>query len=200
MTHRISAFLAALAFLAMGTIAPAFAQMTPPLNGEMARMKLLDEPSTMPNLLLSLPDGKTKSLNDYKGRIVLLNMWATWCPPCVKELPSLNALQHAVDPNYIQVLAVSIDGNSDLATPTFLIDNNLDKLEPFIDKQEALVTLEQLRGAQGIPITLLIDPQSRLLGYYQGDADWNGADARAMLDYYRENLSFVPFSFGSFPG
>lgn len=188
----------ALAFIAFAPLADAADASNPPLKGEMARLKVVNDQDALPNILFNLPSGETKYLHDFKGRIVLLNMWATWCPPCVKELPSLNALQHSMDPNYLSVVAVSVDANSDAATTKFLEDNKLDQLQPYIDKNEVLMRLEQLRGAQGIPITMIIDPQSKLLAVYQGDADWNGADARAVIDYYMKNVSFVPFSLGSF--
>lgn len=198
MQRILSVFFAAL-LLALVPLASVSANTyAPPLKGEMIRLKVISNPSdTMPNILFDLPDGKSKYLHDFKGSIVVLNMWATWCPPCVKELPSLNALQRSMDPSYVKVLAVSVDPKGETATSEFLTNHNLDQLEPFVDKNEVLMRLEQLRGAAGIPITMIIDPQSRLLAVYNGDADWNGADARAVIDYYRNKVSFVPFSFGS---
>lgn len=193
----LAAFLTLFGLALMPALSMA-ATYDPPLEGEMAKLKVFSDPKDMPNIVFTTPDGKNQYLHDLKGRIVLINMWATWCPPCVKELPSLNALQHSMDPNYLTVLAVSVDAGSDIATPKFLEENKLDKLVPYIDKNEALMQLEHLRGAQGIPITLIVDPQSRLLAFYQGDADWNGPDARATLDYYMKNVRFVPFNFGTF--
>lgn len=195
--HRILIILFSVwALIALPSFDAAANNYNPPLKGDMTRLKVINTPTdTLPNMLLSSPDGKHKYLHDFKGSIVVLNMWATWCPPCVKELPSLNALQHSLDPSYVTVLAVSIDPKSDEQTPKFLIDNNLDQLKPYIDKNEILMTLPQLRGMSGIPVTLILDPQSRILALYNGDADWNGADARAVIDYYRDKVSFVPFSF-----
>lgn len=194
MTHLITAFV----FLFMGGVAvlspqPAMAENAPPLHGEMKRLKLRDTPVELRNMIFTHANGEQKTLKELRGRIVVLNMWATWCPPCVKELPSLNALQYSFDPNYLTVFPVSVDANSDAVTAAYLKDNNLDKLQPFIDKQDQLMQMSELKGAQGIPITLLIDPQGRLLGHFEGDADWAGPDARAVMDYYMNTVSFVPF-------
>lgn len=174
---------------------PACAKNTyaPPMTGEMAKLILYPNQPRLPDVKIVSEDKGFTALSDYRGRLIILNLWATWCPPCIRELPSLNALQASVDPNYIQVVTVSLDTKDPASIKEFLAEHNLDKLPGFMDVNGEIQHLEALNGAAGIPLTLIIDPQLRVLARYDGDADWNGADARAMIDYYRQNVLYTPF-------
>lgn len=169
-------------------------KLEPPLNGQMSRLKVLDEPVDLPDIALTTPQGK-KALSDFRGKLVILNLWATWCPPCLNELPSLNALQMAMGGDKLQVVAASLDTGGIEVVQKYLSDHNLTNLTPMLDESQMLTQMDVLRGVAGVPATLIINPQMKALALYEGEADWNGADVRAVLEYYMQNVSFLSFSF-----
>ena len=117
--------------------------------------------------------GTRHALSAYKGKYVLLNMWATWCVPCVAELPALNKLQAAA-PN-LTVLAVNMDrGKVDAAA--FLKSHNAANLGSLRDTDIALM---RSFGAFGLPTTVLIDPKGNVVGRAEGPAEWAAPDAIA---------------------
>ncbi len=125
------------------------------------------------------------SLSAYKGRYVLLNIWATWCPPCVMELPSLDRLAQRSDPSRLKIFAVSIDENKTPADVfSFVEDNRLGGVARYIDRDGGLVDRLPLRG---MPTTFLIGPDGRVLYRFEGDADWSGIEARTSLEKMIEN-------------
>lgn len=168
---------------------PAMAQekLSPPLTGEMYRMEIFEKPITVPELMISSRATGLKYFSDYRGKIILLNIWATWCPPCVAEMPSLNALQTALGDDKLVIVAVSLDKDID-AAKKFMDDNNLDKLTPYIDTNGDVQKMEALNGVDGIPVTLVIDQNMQVVARFQGDADWNGKESRAVIDYLIEHI------------
>jgi thiol-disulfide isomerase/thioredoxin len=119
--------------------------------------------------------GKPISLSDFKGRFVLVNLWATWCQPCLKEMPSLVALQTRLG-SALTILAVSEDhGGAEIVQP-FVEKHDLDKLKIYLDpKSTAIHAFE----ARGLPTSFIIDADGKLLGRVEGGADW---DSDAMRD------------------
>jgi thiol-disulfide isomerase/thioredoxin len=129
-------------------------------------------PQPAPQISLTGLDGKPVSLADFKGRFLILNLWATWCAPCLKEMPSLAALE-ANDASALKVLAVSEDhGGADVVAP-FLERHDLGKLTIALDPQSTALHALHLRG---LPTSLVIDGDGRVLGKVEGGADW-GSDA-----------------------
>lgn len=162
----------------------------PPLMEDMMKLEVYQDLKELPEVTLTQQGKGLTSLSETKGKVVLLNIWATWCPPCVKELPSLNALQTAMGSEDFQVIAVSLDkgteGQAD--AKKFMEENKLTALEPYVDGYEQLSKLDALKDVPGIPVTLLLDRKMRILARYQGDADWNGRAARAVIEYYLKNV------------
>jgi thiol-disulfide isomerase/thioredoxin len=131
---------------------------------------------------LRFDDGEAQphSLADYRGRIVLLNIWATWCPPCVKEIPALDRLVVALDGVDVAVVAVSIDSKGINAVRKAFADLDVQKLAPYIDRSgQALRTVR----AMGLPTSLLIDREGRELGRVVGPAAW---DDDATIAFFRQ--------------
>jgi len=172
-------------------------KLTPPLDGDMSRLKTYDSPEEIPDVLIHSDEG-TKHLSDYKGKIVILNLWATWCPPCLHELPALNALQDTSDKTKVQVLAVSVDTTGLEPVKKYLTDNKLTQLPAMMDQDRNIQQLKVLKGIDGIPVTLIIDPQMRVMARYEGEADWGGENFRATLDYYLKHVSFLPYEMKMF--
>ena len=133
-----------------------------------------------PGAVLHFEDGEAqpRSLADYRGRIVLLNIWATWCVPCVKEIPALDRLVAALDGADVAVVAVSVDRKGIDAVRKAFADLDVEKLAPYIDRSgQALRTVR----AMGLPTSLLIDREGRELGRVVGPVAWDDDATVAFL-------------------
>ena len=123
------------------------------------------------------PDGEATSLAAFRGKPLLLNLWATWCAPCVKELPTLDALQ-AREGARLKVLTVSQDMEGRAKVEAFLAKGKYRTLEAWLDPQMALMS--EL-GVTTLPTTILYDAEGREVWRVAGDKDWAGAEAAALL-------------------
>ena len=141
--------------------------------GDMA-MFAFKAPHTLPDVNFNGPDGKPVSIDTWRGKVVLLNLWATWCPPCRKEMPDLDRLQAQLGGNEFEVVAVSLDRGSDTAPRQFLNSIGVKNLRFFHDPKARLAT--NLK-AIGMPATLLLDREGREIGRLVGPAHWGGNDA-----------------------
>ncbi|MCC6919811.1 MAG: TlpA family protein disulfide reductase [Alphaproteobacteria bacterium] len=123
--------------------------------------------------------GEEVTLADFKGKAVLLNLWATWCAPCVKELPSLARLQAKRGSDGFTVIALNLDRPGKANVPAFLNENGASGLEPFADP-----TLKMMRALRvgGLPSTILIGPDGREIARREGEADWDSNEAWAAIE------------------
>jgi thiol-disulfide isomerase/thioredoxin len=135
-----------------------------------------EAPQTVPDVAFSDASGARHTLSSYRGHYVLLNLWATWCAPCVKELPALAKLQGAVPPARLSVVTVNVGRGSAGDTAAFLKDHNATALPVFLDTDTAFI---RAFGAFGLPLSILIDPQGREVARAVGPADWDAPDAIA---------------------
>jgi len=158
---------------------PALAKLGPELlTGSLARFKLAGEPRALPELAFTDVDDKPLTLGDFKGRTVLLNFWATWCAPCVKEMPSLDKLQAAMGKDRFVVLPLSLDGPSRPKVAPFYADKKLSHLGIYFDKgKKAMGTLD----ISVLPTSVLVDAEGREIGRLEGEAEWDGPEAFALL-------------------
>jgi thiol-disulfide isomerase/thioredoxin len=153
----------------------------PPIKGSMIKFVASDPPVPVPDTPFIGVDGETIKLADYKGRLVLLNFWATWCAPCIRELPSIESLSISIQDDNFMVQLVSIDrGGAKIHAP-FLKKLGIGTLGSASDPRAAL--LRALKGP-GIPITLLIDRDGMVIGRLIGDAQWDSPEAKALIRYY----------------
>ncbi|MDA1309942.1 MAG: TlpA disulfide reductase family protein [Proteobacteria bacterium] len=157
------------------------ASSDPPIAGSMIKFVASDPPVPVPDTPFISADGQTIKLSDLKGRLVLVNFWATWCSPCIRELPSIDNLRRAVSDPRLEIILVSIDRGGAKVHQPFLEKLGITALTSASDPRAAL--LRALKGP-GIPITLLISPQSQVLGRLIGDAEWDSPEARALIQYY----------------
>ncbi len=137
-----------------------------------------DLTKTAPELQFQEADGTSLTLADFRGRVVLLNVWATWCAPCRKEMPALDGLQARLGGPGLQVLALSIDrGNIDLIQ-SFFDEIGIKNLRIYLDQGSAAMST---LGITGIPTTLLIDGNGRELQRWVGPAEWDSPEIRSLI-------------------
>ncbi len=147
-------------------------------GGEMQKMTFA-EPRALPDVPLIGMDDAPRSLVEYQGKWVVLNFWATWCPPCRHEMPSLGALQTAMGGERLQVVTVATGRNAVHAITEFFAEAGVEHLPVLRDPKMALA---RNMGIAGLPVTVILDPQGQEVGRLIGDADWNSAEARTMLE------------------
>lgn len=124
------------------------------------------------------PDGKSMTLSDLKGKVVLLNLWATWCAPCRKEMPHLNQLQEELGSDQFEVVAVSVDRGSAEKSKKFLAKVGATALRFYHDPTaQASFSLMAI----GMPTTLLFDRDGREIGRLVGPAEWHSKDAQDLI-------------------
>lgn len=136
-----------------------------------------DGPTALPAIRFNDGEGTGRSLEDFKGRVVLLNLWATWCAPCVEEMPALDRLDAALGGSRFAVLAVSLDHDPATAR-RWLKDHKIRHLEFYHDPR---FELSSALRAPGLPLSVLIDAEGRELGRLAGSADWDAPAARALV-------------------
>jgi thiol-disulfide isomerase/thioredoxin len=152
-------------------------------KGDVAAMLPASEPQSLSTLAFSGPDGKPKTLADFAGKTVLLNLWATWCVPCREEMPALNALQSNAGSEKFEVAAINVDTGSDEKPKAFLSEIGVDKLTYYQEPTLSLFNDLKKRGlVLGLPVTMLIGPDGCLAAAMNGPAEWGGADARGFID------------------
>jgi thiol-disulfide isomerase/thioredoxin len=151
------------------------APATPPQS--LARLVPVKAPAAVAAVAFTGADGKRHALSEFKGHYVLLNLWAVWCVPCVKELPALAKLQ-AGAPG-LTVVPVDVARGTPADAAAFLKEHGAASLPAYIDTDLALM---RTFGAYGLPLTILIDDKGREVARAVGPADWDAPDA---VDYFK---------------
>jgi len=161
----------------------ALAQKLKPLvRGEVAAVNVPDVPLHLPDLAFHDAAGNAKRLADWRGRTVLVNLWATWCVPCRKEMPALDALQQKLGGPDFQVVAINIDTRNLDKPKDWLKEVAVDRLDYFADPSaKVFQDLKAVGRAFGMPTTLLVDPSGCELGTIAGPAEWASDDAVRLI-------------------
>lgn len=123
-------------------------------------------------------DGTEKTLADFKGKTLVVNFWATWCAPCVKEMPTLDALQTKLGGSGVQVLAISQDRDAEKVAKPFFDKNGWKNVTLFTDAKGRFYADAKLRG---LPTTLIVDKQGREVARIEGETDWASPEIDAAL-------------------
>ncbi len=142
------------------------------------KFKTHASPKSLPALTFSGPDGQPLTLESFKGKVVLLNVWATWCAPCRVEMPSLDRLQRDLGSDSFEVVALSVDRTGLDGSKKFFEQTNVRHLKVYAD---ATAKLTKPLDVVGMPTTLLIDSQGRELGRLAGPAEWDSAEAKKLI-------------------
>ena len=152
-------------------------------TGSVASMSASSPPTSLAGLSFNGPDGKPLKLADFKGKTVLMNLWATWCAPCRAEMPELDALQKQKGGPGFQVVAVNADTGGDEKPRKFLSETGATTLTYYSDHTMALFNDLKDRGlALGLPVTLLIDKDGCLMTHMNGPAAWASTEAESFID------------------
>ena len=155
-------------------------------KGEVAAMLAADPPQLLSDLAFDGPDGTPMTLADRAGKVLLVNLWATWCAPCRKEMPALDALQKEAGGNDFEVVAVNVDTGGDEKPKKFLGEIGIENLAFYRDDTLELFNTLKRRGlALGLPVTLLVDREGCLMAHMNGPAEWAGEDARRLVSAVR---------------
>ncbi|MBA91414.1 MAG: sodium:dicarboxylate symporter [Phyllobacteriaceae bacterium] len=158
------------------------AAMDAAATGEVAAF-LVTDPEDLSPVAFQGPDGKAMTLADFKGKTILVNLWATWCAPCRKEMPALDGLEQQLGGDEFQVVAVNIDTGDNAKAEQFLDEVGVTTLANYRDPSMGILNEFKRRSlALGLPATVLVDPQGCLLGKLNGPAEWDSEDAVRLID------------------
>jgi thiol-disulfide isomerase/thioredoxin len=140
---------------------------------------LSEQPAPLPPVGFTDQDGKPLNLESFKGKVVVLDYWATWCPPCRSEFPALDRLQSRLADKGVVVVAVSLDRGGRPQVDRFYEQLRVAHLAKYLDpKSEGARAL----GLQGLPTALVIDRQGRQVARIEGPVEWDGPDVAKALD------------------
>jgi len=157
-------------------------KVAPYARGEVAAVNVAKSGLKVPALAFEDRDGKPLTLEHWRGRTVLLNLWATWCVPCRKEMPALDALESRMGGKDFEVVSINIDTRDVEKPKTFLNDIGVKKLAYYADPQaKVFQDLKAVGRAFGMPTTLLIDPNGCEIGTIAGPAEWASEDAVKLI-------------------
>ena len=153
-------------------------RMAPLAHGEVAAVTIAANPKSLPALSFKDDQGAYKSLADWRGRTVLLNLWATWCVPCRKEMPALDALERKLGGSGFEVVSVNIDTRDPEKPKEWLRGVGIKTLAYYSDSNaKVFQDLKAIGKAFGMPTTLIVDPNGCELANLAGPAEWASDDA-----------------------
>ncbi len=147
--------------------------------GEMAGFVFKKTPEDLPEFGFVDGDGKSRTIKDWAGKVVLLNLWATWCAPCRKEMPSLDRLQKVLGSDRFEVMALAVDRTGADSAKKFLDSIKIENLKLYVD---ASARSGSTLKAPGLPTTILVGKDGREIGRLVGPAEWDGPDANRLIE------------------
>jgi thiol-disulfide isomerase/thioredoxin len=158
------------------------AAVAPLAKGDVAALSISKKPEPLESYAFQDSEGKPVSLATFRGRTVLLNLWATWCVPCRGEMTELDRLQTALGSDKFEVVAINVDTSRPERPKALFEELGLKSLRRYADpKANIFFEMKQAGKALGLPLTLLIDPEGCQIGLINGPAAWGSADARALV-------------------
>lgn len=147
-------------------------------DGDMRKLNFHSEPQAVSAQPFNTWDGGEGHLADYAGKYVVLNFWATWCPPCLKEMPHLSALQAEMGSDSFEVVTIATGRNPPQAMKRFFDDIAVDNLPLHTDPRQVIA---RDMAVLGLPITVILDPEGQEIARMRGDADWSSDSAKAII-------------------
>jgi thiol-disulfide isomerase/thioredoxin len=157
-------------------------RIAPLAQGEVAALTMATTPLRLPDLAFADADGQPKKLSDWRGKTLLVNLWATWCVPCRKEMPALETLQTKLGGADFEVVAINIDTRDPNKPKSFLKEANLTRIGYFNDqKAKVFQDLKAVGRALGMPTSVLVDGQGCEIATIAGPAEWGSDDAAKLI-------------------
>jgi thiol-disulfide isomerase/thioredoxin len=147
-------------------------------KGGMSKLVRAEAPKALPDVAFQDHTGASRSLAEWKGKVVLVNLWATWCAPCKLEMPSLDRLQAQLGGADFAVLPISLDRQGLDMPRKFLAANKLGNLPLLIDSSTGIAGK---LGAIGLPATIILDREGHEIARLLGPAEWDSPDAKALI-------------------
>ncbi|MEM6635894.1 MAG: TlpA disulfide reductase family protein [Pseudomonadota bacterium] len=155
-------------------------------DGSMKKLVFHSEAQEVSEEAFLAEDGAEMQLSDLAGQYILLNFWATWCAPCLKEMPSLNALQRDLGSANFRVVTVATGRNPEAAINRFFDENDISELPRYRDPKQRL---SRAMAVLGLPISVIIDPDGNEIARLRGDAEWDSESARAIVQAMTEQVA-----------
>ncbi len=153
----------------------------PPFEGTMGQFIEFRPLEPAPTTTFLNADRDRVSLSDFSGKVVLLNFWATWCAPCIREMPSLDRLQAKLGGKDFAVVAISLDRMGVRAVKPFYRNLKLTNLAIYADRSSKIF---RRLGGRGLPTTFLIDRNGNKIGMLEGPAEWDSPEAISLIRHY----------------
>jgi len=167
-------------FVLMLVIPPAMAnhEASEPTDGTVNSFKRVDPPRQVEDVSFYNSQGAAVRLSDFKGKLVLLNIWATWCPPCIRELPALDNLESKLGSSRFVVLPISIDEGGKSQAEPFYQRLDIKRLGLYLDPDKAL---SWSFPVDVLPATFILDEDGRVIRFLRGFIDWESAESERFL-------------------
>ncbi len=161
---------------------PVAERLKPLAKGELAALGVSSAPKPPPVIAFTGPDGQAASLSDFRGRTILVNLWATWCVPCRQEMPALDRLQAELGAQDFQVVAINVDTRNPDKPKAWLKENGIRNLAYYADPAGKLLqTLQKSGHVVGLPTTFVVDASGCEIALLKGPAEWASPDALAFM-------------------
>jgi thiol-disulfide isomerase/thioredoxin len=175
MSSRLNKILCAV-FIFIGLSAWAYAlsdfKMTAAENAPLRLMQRDVALASFPLLRFEDAAGQGMALSDFNAEFLLINFWATWCPPCIKEMPDLDALQNHFDSSFLKVMTLSVDQDKALAVD-FFAEKNFQNLKLYYDRDKMAMSEKLITG---LPVTYLVDRNLKVLARLEGITKWDNPE------------------------
>ena len=153
------------------------------LEKELEDFEISKENKNISNLTFEDYTGKKIKFANFKGKILLINFWATWCAPCIKEMPSLDRLKLKINDDF-DVIAISVDRDGVKKVTDFYKKNKINNLKKYFDVKNFLAKEMDLFG---VPTSFFIDKSGNLIGYFQGDMEWDNETVVKFVNFLIKN-------------
>ena len=161
---------------------PVAERLRPLARGEIAALAVNGAPKPPPAIAFTGPDGQAAGLSDFRGRTILVNLWATWCVPCRQEMPALDELQAEFGGPEFEVVAVNVDTRNLERPRTWLQENGVNRLAYYADPSGKVMQVLQRSGdLVGLPTSILVDRDGCQIAVLKGPAEWASRDAKALI-------------------
>ena len=194
MKHKVIAalLLSSLFSLLAGGVAhayPGMQQTTKPMESTVDLINVLPKTFPIEPVTFNDVDGKTIDFSQFKGKIIMVNMWATWCPPCVRELPAIERLATKFKAEDFVLLPISIDAEGKQQVQPFLSSLGMPNFNSYYDQPQSLGDVFPL---DTIPATFILDQQGQLIAFVRSYVDWDDAKAVSLIQDFIDKGSKKP--------